>query len=203
MLAHLIACCESARELQAVSVPSKLNHPSARAGGFTRRIARRKPIKMTNDNRTTRRQFVAQTAAALALTGVGGSQPAPAAPANETLLALTSTEATRALKSGDISAESYATALLHQCQRGANLNAFITLRPDNVLEAARDCDRRRRTGAKLGLLHGLPIPIKDSINTKDLPTTAGTPALRHFQPSEDAPLVQALRKAGAIVLGKT
>jgi mandelamide amidase len=52
-------------------------------------------------------------------------------------------------------------------------------------------------------LHGLPIPIKDSVNTRDLPTTAGTPALRHFQPREDAPLVRALRRAGAIVLGKT
>jgi mandelamide amidase len=72
-----------------------------------------------------------------------------------------------------------------------------------VLAAARECDRRQRAGTPLGPLHGLPIPIKDSVNTRDLPTTAGTPALRHFQPREDAPLVRALRRAGAIVLGKT
>jgi mandelamide amidase len=44
---------------------------------------------------------------------------------------------------------------------------------------------------------------KDSVNTKDLRTTAGTAALREFQPKEDAPIVRALRDAGAIVLGKT
>jgi Asp-tRNA(Asn)/Glu-tRNA(Gln) amidotransferase A subunit family amidase len=71
-----------------------------------------------------------------------------------------------------------------------------------VLEAARECDRRRGSGARLGRLHGLPIAIKDSVNTRDLPTTAGTPALRHFQPREDAPLVRALRDQGAILLGK-
>lgn len=107
------------------------------------------------------------------------------------------------MRNGEISAESYASALLSQCARGVRLNAFITLRPDSVLEAARECDRKRSSGAELGLLHGLPIPIKDSVNTQDLPTTAGTPALRDFQPSQDAPLVRALRKAGAIVLGKT
>jgi Asp-tRNA(Asn)/Glu-tRNA(Gln) amidotransferase A subunit family amidase len=119
------------------------------------------------------------------------------------LAALNAVDAARALRSGDISAESYASALLRQCEAGASLNAFITLRPERVLEAARECDRRRRSGASLGPLHGLPIPIKDSINTRDLPTTAGTPALRHFQPREDAPLVKALRAAGAILLGKT
>jgi Asp-tRNA(Asn)/Glu-tRNA(Gln) amidotransferase A subunit family amidase len=49
----------------------------------------------------------------------------------------------------------------------------------------------------------LPIPIKDSVNTRDYPTTAGTPALKHFRPRADAPTVKVLRDAGAIVLGKT
>jgi mandelamide amidase len=52
-------------------------------------------------------------------------------------------------------------------------------------------------------LHGLPIPVKDSVNTKDYPTTGGTTALRDFSPAEDAPLVQRLKQAGAIVMGKT
>jgi mandelamide amidase len=55
----------------------------------------------------------------------------------------------------------------------------------------------------MGPLHGLPIPVKDSVNTADYPTTGGTPALRNFTPPEDAKLVQMLRDAGAIVLGKT
>jgi mandelamide amidase len=94
-------------------------------------------------------------------------------------------------------------ALLEQCERGKALNAFIALDRERVLAAARTADRQRKSGAKPGPLHGLPIPIKDSVNTKDLRTTAGTPALREFQPKQDAPIVRVLRDAGAIVLGKT
>jgi indoleacetamide hydrolase len=149
----------------------------------------------------SRRRFVAGAAAAGSTLGLRTARPADESPLG--LAALTATEAVAGLRRGDFSAEVYAAALLRQCQSGAHLNAFITLRPEQVLEAARDCDRKRRAGASLGRLHGLPIPIKDSVNTRDLPTTAGTAALRHFQPKEDAPLVRTLRSAGAIVLGKT
>ena len=128
---------------------------------------------------------------------------AATAPAGGTdLAALGAVDAVHALGSGDIKAEDYARALLRRCEAGSHLNAFISLRPEAVLEAAHECDRMRRSGARLGRLHGLPIAIKDSVNTRDLPTTAGTAALRHFQPKEDAPLVRALRDQGAILLGK-
>src|SRR5205814_5527902 len=122
---------------------------------------------MTSDNSMTRRQFVAQTAAAVALSAAGPSRQAHAAPPRESLLALTAKHAARALRRGEISAESYASALLKQCKRGASLNAFITLRPDNVLEAARACDHKRSAVTKLGPLPGLPDPLNDSANTKD------------------------------------
>ena len=161
----------------------------------------------------SRRRFLSGVTAAsvctLRATGIAGavashaSATAASAPAAANdLAALTAVAAVHALATGDIGAESYARALLRQCAAGAGLNAFISLRPELVLEAARDCDRRRKAGAKLGPLHGLPIAIKDSVNTRDLPTTGGTAALRHFQPREDAPLVRALRAHGAIVLGK-
>ena len=104
---------------------------------------------------------------------------------------------------GELSAEAYARALLERCAQGTTLNAWITLEPERVLEAARDTDRARHAGRRLGPLAGLPVPVKDSINTAQYPTTGGTPALRHFRPKHDAPVVQALRQAGAIVLGKT
>ena len=104
---------------------------------------------------------------------------------------------------GEVSAERYARALLARCAAGASLNAWISLEPERVLEAARDCDRARRAGERLGPLAGLPMPIKDSVNTAQYPTTAGTPALRSFRPRHDAPVVHALRRAGAVVLGKT
>ncbi len=112
-------------------------------------------------------------------------------------------DAVAAMRDGSLTAERYAQALLEQCDRLKHLNAFITLDRDRVLAAARAADQRRKSGAKLGVLHGLPIPVKDSINTKDYPTTAGTAALRDFHPREDAPIVRLLCDAGAIVLGKT
>jgi mandelamide amidase len=119
------------------------------------------------------------------------------------LLELSASEAVSAMREGALHAETYASALLERCEVGRHLNAFITLEPERVLEAARAADRRRDAGEALGALHGLPIPIKDSVNTKDLPTTGGTLALRGFRPQEDAPIVRALLDAGGIVLGKT
>jgi mandelamide amidase len=159
------------------------------------------------DDRTTRRRFLSGVTAAAASAWVqAGTSPAATAPKPKAaggLTDLTAAAVVELITRGELSAVEYARALLNQCEAGRTLNAFITLRPEQVLAAARECDRRRHAGAQLGLLHGLPIPIKDSVNTGDLPTTAGTPALRHFQPQDDAPLVHALRKAGAIVLGKT
>jgi Asp-tRNA(Asn)/Glu-tRNA(Gln) amidotransferase A subunit family amidase len=161
----------------------------------------------------SRRRFLTGvTAASIGTLGAAGFDRVVAASRETTsairdtdahLTALSAKDATRALANGDIKAEDYARALLRRCAAGASLNAFISLRPESVLEAARACDRKRHSGGPLAALHGLPIPIKDSVNTRDLPTTGGTPALRHFQPQEDAPLVRALRDHGAILLGKT
>jgi mandelamide amidase len=122
---------------------------------------------------------------------------------SESLLELTATGAVRAMTEGDVTAEAYATALLARAESRKDLNAFITLDPARVLESARAADRLRASDAALGPLHGLPIPIKDSVNTRDLPTTGGTPALRNFRPKEDAPVVRSLLGAGAILMGKT
>ena len=97
-------------------------------------------------------------------------------PDNE-LLELSAVDVVANLRNGEVTAERYAAAILERCQQGQTLNAFITLPQEQVLEAARAADRLRGSGAKLGALHGLPIPVKDSVNTKDMPTTGGTPAL--------------------------
>ena len=116
---------------------------------------------------------------------------------------LTATEALDAMRRGDLTAEAYAGALLAQAQARRDLNAFITLNPDAVLEQARAADQARATGKATGKLHGLPIAVKDSVNTQALPTSNGTRALRGFQPKADAPMVERLKAAGALVLGKT
>ena len=112
-------------------------------------------------------------------------------------------DAATAMRAGELTSEAYSTALLEQCETLGHLNAFISLDPQKVLEAARDADMKRASGASLGPLHGLPIPVKDSVNTIDYRTTGGTPALRNFQPDQDAKLVSLLKDAGAFVLGKT
>jgi indoleacetamide hydrolase len=150
-----------------------------------------------------RRRFFEMNAAMAAMFAANRIQKAKAETSEGGLNGLSATAACDAMRKGDIKAEDYAAALLKRCEAGKQLNAFISLDPDKVREAARAADRQRASGAYLGPLHGLPIPIKDSVNTKDLPTTAGTPALRNFRPKDDASVVRALYDAGAILLGKT
>jgi mandelamide amidase len=152
-----------------------------------------------------RRRFVlgAAAGAAAALPALRGLTLAAEDEPRSHLAELTAVEAVARMSRGELSCERYAAALLERCRAAHALNAFITLEPDRVLESARQRDRERKSGAALGPLFGLPIPVKDSVNTRDYPTTGGTPALKSFRPKEDAPLVASIRAAGAIVLGKT
>jgi len=153
----------------------------------------------------SRRTFVLGTTATVAMSAAGARTESDSvkAPTDADLCNLSAVEAVAHMSKGALTSERYAQALLARCQSAHALNAFITLDPALVLEAARGRDHERHAGAKPGPLFGLPIPVKDSVNTKDYPTTGGTPALRHFRPSQDAPVVAALRGAGALVLGKT
>ncbi|MFI1398142.1 amidase family protein [Streptomyces sp. NPDC020681] len=109
------------------------------------------------------------------------------------------------IKSGAVSSAEYAAALLDRIDARADLCAFITVDPDALLASARRADAHFVTAppGSLGPLHGVPIAVKDNIDTADLPTTGGTPALRDHRPAADAPAVRAAREAGALVLGKT
>jgi mandelamide amidase len=155
-------------------------------------------------DRITRRQFTVQASVAAA---VAAASPridgADAASIAGDLTALTAQEAVDAMRKGDLKAETYAEALLARAEKLESLNAFITLRPDEVKRAARAADQRRAQGRDLGLLHGLPIAVKDSVNTKSLPTSNGSAALRKFQPNADAAVLRPLLAQGAIVMGKT
>ncbi|MEV6325105.1 indoleacetamide hydrolase [Nocardia sp. NPDC051787] len=112
-------------------------------------------------------------------------------------------DAAAGIRHGTISAAEYARALLNRIDEHEALGAFITVRADAVLAAAAEADAARASGATLGPLHGVPLAVKDNIDTADLPTTGGTPALRRHQPVADADVVRRLRDAGALVLGKT
>jgi indoleacetamide hydrolase len=147
---------------------------------------------------TSRRGFIIGTSAVLAAAASRSSTGRTV-----DLTGLSATEAVAAMRDGEIKAEEYAVALLNQATRLADLNAFRTLRPDEVKAAAREADKRRAAGRSLGLMHGLPIPVKDSVSTKALPTSQGTRALQHFMPKDDAAVLKPLFAQGAILMGKT
>ncbi len=87
-------------------------------------------------------------------------------------------------------------------QKGPGLNAVIRLNPKARAEAAA-LDAERRRGSVRGLLHGIPILLKDNFDTHDLPTSASSLALAGLQPPDDGFVVKRLREAGAVILGKT
>jgi len=111
-------------------------------------------------------------------------------------------EAAAAIRTGDLTAEALADALLARCEAAAPLNAFISLDPDRLRAAARRADQHRSRGETLRPLHGVPLAIKDNIDTADFPTTAGTPSLVAHRPKRNAAVVQQLLDAGALILGK-
>jgi aspartyl-tRNA(Asn)/glutamyl-tRNA(Gln) amidotransferase subunit A len=83
------------------------------------------------------------------------------------------------------------------------LNAFITVDRDNAIEAAQRADAAVARGDELGALHGVPVSIKDIINTAGLRTTWGSHLMADNVPDADAVAVERLRRAGAIIVGKT
>ncbi len=83
------------------------------------------------------------------------------------------------------------------------LNAFVTMTFDSAMEAARHSEQRITRGEDVGLMEGVPISIKDTIETAGVLTVSGTRLRETFVPERDAPVVAKLKRAGAIILGKT
>ena len=83
------------------------------------------------------------------------------------------------------------------------LNAFITVLADQALAAAREAEREIAAGRWLGPMHGIPIGIKDFYDTAGIRTTAAYKAFETRMPAKDAAAVAQLKRAGAIIIGKT
>ncbi len=145
----------------------------------------------------TFRKVGAACAAVLSLLASAGA-------AAQDLTQLTVTQAAQLIKEGRITSEQLTRALLAKISANAQLNAFITVNQDGAIQAARAADdARRRDREHFGPLHGVPLVVKDNIHVAGMRNTAGTPGLHNFVASANAPVVQALVEAGAIVLGKT
>ena len=120
------------------------------------------------------------------------------------LAGLTAGGAARAIARGEITSVMLIEACLARiAARDDAVQAWEHLDPDFALEQARAADELRGEDLSARPLHGVPVGIKDIIDTRDFPTENGTPAHAGRQPGEDAALVTALKDAGAIILGKT
>jgi Asp-tRNA(Asn)/Glu-tRNA(Gln) amidotransferase A subunit family amidase len=112
---------------------------------------------------------------------------------------LSAAEAIAALGSGALTAEALMRACLERAEERKSLQAWIWLDPEQALAQAREADRAGRPG----LLAGLPIGVKDIIDTVDMPTEHGSPIYRGNRPFADAACVALLRMAGGTMMGKT
>src|SRR5258708_17625550 len=111
-----------------------------------------------------------------------------------------------AYKSGKLTARQLVQGYLDRIkaydQQGPKINCIITINP-KALEEADRLDRQYKASGFAGPLHGIPVLVKDEIDTAGMPTTLGTVVFKDYRPPEDAFVVARLRKAGAIILGKT
>src|SRR5213079_1623862 len=112
---------------------------------------------------------------------------------------LSAAEAVAQLGSGALTAEALARACLDRAEERHGVRAWIWLDPEQALAEARAADRAGRPG----LLAGLPVGIKDIIDTQDMPTEHGSPIYRGNRPFADAACVALLRMAGGAIMGKT
>jgi Asp-tRNA(Asn)/Glu-tRNA(Gln) amidotransferase A subunit family amidase len=122
---------------------------------------------------------------------------------SEELVKLSATKLSALIRSRGVSPVEVVEAHLRRIERvNPKLNAIVTLNPD-AIEQAREAEAAIMRGEEVGLLHGVPLTIKDTIETKELKTTSGSVLRAQHVPCEDAPAVACLKGAGAILLGKT
>lgn len=117
---------------------------------------------------------------------------------------LTATDALAAIASGRLSSVELVKSCLAQIEAtDSTIKAWAFLDADMALAQAAECDRIRKAGLPTGPLHGIPVGLKDIIDTAEMPTQRGTPIFANRQTDRSARLVERLRDAGAVIMGKT
>src|SRR5580698_6763454 len=120
------------------------------------------------------------------------------------LTRMTAAELIAALAAGEVSATEVTQAHLDRITAvDDRVHAFLHVAADSALAQAAEVDDKRRTGAELGPLAGVPVAVKDVFTTIGLPTTCGSRILAGWHPPYDATITQRLKQAGAVIIGKT
>ena len=117
---------------------------------------------------------------------------------------LAATEAAKRIREGLLTSEELVSACLERIRATEPaVQAWTFLDEEHALAQARAADERKRSGEPIGPLHGIPVGIKDIIDTADMPTENGTVLHKGRMPRSDAAVVASLRAAGAVIMGKT
>lgn len=117
---------------------------------------------------------------------------------------LSATEAIQRIRDGTLSSTDLVSSCVKRIEENENLlKAWAHLDPEHALSQAAAMDAIRRSGRPLGALHGVPVGLKDIIDTRDFRTECGSDIFQGRRPDADAGIVERLRDAGAVVIGKT
>jgi Asp-tRNA(Asn)/Glu-tRNA(Gln) amidotransferase A subunit family amidase len=120
------------------------------------------------------------------------------------LYSLSAIEIVNKIKNSEVSAEEVALSFIERIKEfEKDIKAWAFFDEKIFLEKAKESDQWKLSGKPLGVLHGLPIAIKDIFKTDDMPTQYGTPLRENYQTRDDSSVVATLRAAGAIIMGKT
>jgi Asp-tRNA(Asn)/Glu-tRNA(Gln) amidotransferase A subunit family amidase len=115
---------------------------------------------------------------------------------------LSAVDAAEAIRAGRLTSEALVADCLAQIGDDP-IRAWTYLDPELALVQAREMDRIRKAGLGTGALHGVPVALKDIVDTRFMPTECGTPIFAGRKPARDAEIVNRLREAGAVIMGKT
>ncbi len=152
-----------------------------------------------SEDHSSRREVLQGLAAASLLTGALEAQIDTSA-----VYFKSAVEMARLIHSKKLSAREALAAHLKQIERvNPKVNAIVTLVPEMAVEAAAKADEMQARKETLGPLHGLPVAHKDLLETRGIRTTFGSPLYEDYIPTEDDLVVERIRRAGAITIGKT
>jgi Asp-tRNA(Asn)/Glu-tRNA(Gln) amidotransferase A subunit family amidase len=125
---------------------------------------------------------------------------------SDDLVDLSLSELARMVKNGDVTSKRVVELYLDRIKKfdgRKGINAYITVIGDVALKQAEELDKLTKVGHCKGPLHGMPVAVKDNLNTQGVRTTGGTKVLSDWRPQTDAHVIRRLKEAGAIILGKT
>jgi aspartyl-tRNA(Asn)/glutamyl-tRNA(Gln) amidotransferase subunit A len=155
-------------------------------------------------NEVNRRDFILRSAgaASIAISSFPEASAAPAADPDE-LAKLTIAEASKKIRSHEITCTDLARACIERSRTyNPKINAYITLMHEEALTQAAQLDAEAKAGKFRGPLHGVPLALKDNIDTAGTRTTGGSAVFDDRVPTEDAFVVRRLKEAGAVILAK-